>query len=95
MRWPLRTKGRCDCAINVTASDGRPLEPHCPCAACQHSRGYLHHLFKAGEMLGPILLTTHNLTYYQRLMREIREAIEAGEFAAYFQRKMAGWKVQP
>ena len=88
-RGPLRLRNQCH------RRDGRPLEPDCPCAACQHSRGYLHHLFKAGEMLGPILLTAHNLTYYQRLMREIREAIEAGEFAAYFRRKMALWQVQP
>ena len=53
----------------ASPATARPLEPDCPCAACRHSRGYLHHLFKAGEMLGPILLTIHNLTYYQRLMR--------------------------
>ena len=69
-----------------------PLEPDCPCAACRHSRGYLHHLFKAGEMLGPILLTIHNLTYYQRLMTEMRQAIEAGEFAGVLSTgRMAGW----
>ncbi len=62
------------------------------CAACQHSRGYLHHLFKAGEMLGPILLSIHNLTYYQRLMSEIRVAIEEGHFEEYSQRRMAGWE---
>ncbi len=84
---PLRLRNQCH------RRDDRPLEPQCPCCACRHSRGYLHHLFKAGEMLGPILLTMHNLTYYQRLMREIREAICAGEFQAYFLRKMAGWGV--
>ena len=48
--------------------DGRPLEEGCPCAACQRSRGYLRHLFMAHEMLGPILLSIHNVTYYQRLL---------------------------
>ena len=45
-----------------------PLEEGCPCPACRRSRGYLRHLFMAGEMLGPILLSIHNLTYYQRLL---------------------------
>jgi queuine tRNA-ribosyltransferase len=71
--------------------DPRPLEVDCPCAACRHSRGYLRHLFMAGEMLGPILLSIHNLTYYQRLMQAAREAIERGEFAAYRAKKLAGW----
>ena len=55
--------------------------PHCPCPACRHSRGYLRHLFQAGEMLGPILASIHNLTYYQRLLAEAREAIAADRFA--------------
>ncbi|MDH3235275.1 MAG: tRNA guanosine(34) transglycosylase Tgt [Alphaproteobacteria bacterium] len=64
------------------AEDGGPLDPECRCPACRgHSRAYLHHLFKADEMLGPILLTAHNLTYYQDLMRDIGDAIEAGTFA--------------
>ncbi|MCA9176825.1 MAG: tRNA guanosine(34) transglycosylase Tgt [Planctomycetales bacterium] len=71
--------------------DPRPLETDCPCMACRHSRGYLRHLFLAGEMLGPILLTAHNLTYYQRLMAEAREAIEANEFTAFRERRLAGW----
>src|SRR5690606_36992823 len=61
--------------------DPRPLDEGCPCLACRHSRGYLRHLFMTGEMLGPILLTIHNLTYYQRLMNEARQAIEENRFA--------------
>jgi queuine tRNA-ribosyltransferase len=61
-------------------SDNRPLDAECHCAACQRSLGYLRHLFTAGEMLGPILLSIHNLTYYQRLVREAREAIEDDRF---------------
>ncbi len=71
--------------------DRRPLEPGCPCPACQHSRGYLRHLFQAKEMLGPILLSIHNLTYYQRLMAEAREAISSDAFEDFRQAKMAGW----
>ena len=51
------------------ADDPRPLDPNCGCPACRsYSRAYLHHLIKAGEMLGPMLLTWHNLNYYQDLM---------------------------
>ncbi len=71
--------------------DRRPLEAGCPCPACQHSRGYLRHLFQANEMLGPILLSIHNLTYYQRLMAEAREAIVADSFSEFRRAKMAGW----
>ena len=72
-------------------SDPAPLEEECPCAACRRSRGYIRHLFMAGEMLGPILLTIHNLTYYQRLLAGARAAIVAGEYMAYYRAKMAGW----
>lgn len=75
----------------VHRHDTRPLEAHCPCAACRHSRGYLRHLFQAGEMLGPILLSIHNLTYYQRLMAEARAAIQANQFTALMERKKSGW----
>jgi queuine tRNA-ribosyltransferase len=62
--------------------DRDPLDPTCPCMACRHSRGYLRHLFQAGEMLGPMLVSMHNLTYYQRLMSQARTAIAEGRFAA-------------
>jgi queuine tRNA-ribosyltransferase len=59
------------------AHDDRPLDDRCGCPTCRnYGRGYLHHLFKAGEMLGPMLLTWHNLHYYQDLMAELRQAIE-------------------
>ncbi|MEO3429066.1 tRNA guanosine(34) transglycosylase Tgt [Pelagibius sp. CAU 1746] len=73
--------------------DARPLDPDCPCPTCSdYSRAYLHHLFKAKEMLGPILLTRHNLHYYQQIMAGLREAIEAGrleDFVADFERQAA------
>jgi queuine tRNA-ribosyltransferase len=59
------------------------------------SRSYLRHLFAAGEMLGPILTTSHNLAYYQRLMREIRDAIEADMFMELYNAKMRGWQQGP
>jgi len=64
------------------AGDPDPLDRACDCPACsKHSRAYLHHLFRASEMLGPMLLTWHNLTYYQTLMRNIRHAIKNGQFS--------------
>jgi queuine tRNA-ribosyltransferase len=71
--------------------DPRSLEEGCPCAACRHSRGYLRHLFMAREMLGPTLLSIHNLTYYQRLLADARAAIAADQFASFRAAKMRGW----
>ena len=71
-----------------------PLEAGCPCPACaRHSRAYLHHLFRTGEMLGPMLLTWHNLTYYARLMDGLREAILGGRLASHASSLRAGWMV--
>lgn len=59
--------------------DPRPLDESCDCPACQHySRAYLHHLVKANEILGSMLLTQHNLRYYGALMRDLRDAIASG-----------------
>jgi queuine tRNA-ribosyltransferase len=73
--------------------DARSLDQDCPCPTCaDYSRAYLHHLFKAKEMLGPILLSRHNLHYYQQIMTGLREAIEAGrleDFVADFERQAA------
>lgn len=66
------------------ARDPQPIDPGCDCAVCQqHSRAYLHHLFRCDEMLGPMLLTWHNLHYYQRLMKGARDAIDAGTWDDY------------
>lgn len=65
-------------------NDTRPLDESCDCYTCRHfSRAYLHHLFRVGEILGAQLNTIHNLRYYQTLMRELREAIVAGELAGH------------
>jgi queuine tRNA-ribosyltransferase len=81
------------------AEDPRPLDPEsrCPFSA-DYSRGYLHHLFKAGEMLGPILLTLHNLSYFQEVMAGLRGAIEAGtlaDFAVAFRAQQAEGDLPP
>jgi queuine tRNA-ribosyltransferase len=61
------------------------LDPECDCNTCKnYSRGYLHHLHKTGEMVGWMLLTTHNLTFYHRMMRNIRQNIVQGTFAEYY-----------
>jgi queuine tRNA-ribosyltransferase len=64
------------------ANDPRPLEADCPCVACRHGRGYIRHLFLAAEMLGPILASIHNLTFYQRLVAKLRQAVIDGRFEA-------------
>lgn len=76
----------------VHQRDPRPLEEDCPCPACRHSRGYLRHLFMADEMLGPMLLSAHNLTYYQRLMAQAREAIQADRFAEFHEQRKRNWQ---
>lgn len=64
--------------------DPRPLDENCGCPACRnYSRAYLHHVFRAQEMISGMLLTWHNLHYYQELMQNMRDAIAAGTFAAF------------
>ncbi len=64
--------------------DSAPLESGCSCYTCRHfSRAYLHHLFLAEEMLGPTLLSLHNVAFYCRLMAQVRQAIEEGRFAEW------------
>ncbi|GAA0863341.1 tRNA guanosine(34) transglycosylase Tgt [Sphingopyxis soli] len=66
------------------AEDMGPLDPSCDCPVCTSwSRAYLHHLVRAGEMLGAMLMTQHNLHFYQALMQRMRDAIAAGSFAAF------------
>ena len=66
------------------ADDPRPLDEACTCPACsKYSRAYLHHVFRAGEMISGMLLTWHNLHYYQEIMQGMRDAIAAGTFAAW------------
>jgi queuine tRNA-ribosyltransferase len=65
-------------------TDERPIDETCTCHTCAHfSRAYLHHLDRCGEMLGPMLASIHNLHYYLNLMREVRQALDEGRFAAF------------
>jgi queuine tRNA-ribosyltransferase len=74
------------------AEDPRPLDPDCACPACaRHSRAYIHHLVKAEEMLGPMLMTWHNIHYYQQLTGRIRAAILESRLDAEAAALEAGW----
>jgi queuine tRNA-ribosyltransferase len=72
--------------------DPAPVMSDCRCYCCAHySRAYLHHLFQAGEMLGPTLLSLHNLAYYLGLMAETRRQIAAGTFGPFRDRMLGRW----
>ncbi len=80
--------------VRLTRTEHRlsdaPLDPACTCATCQrHGRGYLHHLFKCKEPLGPRLLAIHNLHHYLELMRAARSAIEAGRYGPFMRETLA------
>ncbi len=86
-------------AINIRnarhLSDPRPIDETCSCIACRnHSRAYIHHLFRASEMLGPMLLTIHNTHHYQDLMRSMRKAIREKRFddftASFYEEQARG-----
>ena len=87
-----------DGALNIKNErfklDERPVDPHCGCPVCRNfSRAYLRHLFVAGEMLAMRLSVMHNLYFYNELMRRIRDALDAGQFAAFreeYSRRLAG-----
>lgn len=71
--------------------DARPIEEGCGCPACQsYSRAYIRHLLKAKEMLGMRLCVLHNLYFYNTMMEEIRQAIEAGDYQRYKKKKLEG-----
>jgi queuine tRNA-ribosyltransferase len=79
--------------------DHRPIDEHCACPACRHhSRAYLHHLIRVEEILGAMLLTWHNLQYYQDIMRGLRGAIESGSldsWAAAFEEEQGRGDIPP
>lgn len=75
------------------ADDHMPLDAMCDCPTCRHyTRGYLHHLFRSGEILSSILLTKHNIWFYQNLMRQIRSAIETGMFETFHDQFISRWR---
>ncbi|PRY26383.1 tRNA-guanine transglycosylase [Aliiruegeria haliotis] len=79
--------------------DPRPIDEHCNCPACaNYSRAYLHHVFRAQEIISSMLLTWHNLHYYQEIMQGMRDAIAAGRFAAWeadFHAERAAGDIEP
>lgn len=79
--------------------DPRPLDEHCACPACrQYSRAYLHHLIRSEEILGPMLLTWHNIQFYQDVMKGLRQAIGEGrvqDFARDFLATEALGDIEP
>jgi len=79
--------------------DSRPLEEGCSCPACRnYSRAYLHHVIKSDEIIGSMLLTWHNLTYYQRLMQGLRDAISGGvleQFVSHFHAEREQGDIDP
>ncbi|GAA4018244.1 tRNA guanosine(34) transglycosylase Tgt [Sphingomonas swuensis] len=75
------------------AEDQQPLETGCPCPACAtYSRAYLHHLVRSGEILGAMLMTEHNLWFYQRMMQGLRDAIAGGRLAAHASALLARYR---
>ncbi|MBR4776421.1 MAG: tRNA guanosine(34) transglycosylase Tgt [Lachnospiraceae bacterium] len=73
-------------------TDDRPIDEKCSCPVCRnHSRAYIRHLLKAGEMLGMRFMVTHNLFFYNNMMAEIRSAIEEGRYAQYKKEKLEGF----
>jgi queuine tRNA-ribosyltransferase len=72
--------------------DSSPIDEGCQCPTCKHySRAYIRHLFKAKEMLAMRLCVLHNLYFYNKLMQEIRDAIDGDYFEEYKNRKLAEW----
>jgi queuine tRNA-ribosyltransferase len=85
---PVRLRNACH------KRDSAPLESGCQCYTCRHfSRAYLHHLFLAEEMLGPTLLSLHNVAYYCRLMADVRQAIRAQHFADFCAARLARYAI--
>jgi queuine tRNA-ribosyltransferase len=75
------------------AEDKDPIEPGCPCPACaSFERAYVHHLVKSGEILGAMLMTQHNLWFYQRLMQALREAIAEQRFESFVRGFLARYR---
>ena len=84
-RWRL------DLTKGAYRTSREPIDSGCPCPACrEHTRGYLHYLIRANELTAKRLITLHNLTFMAELMRAMREAIAAGEFAAFAARTLRG-----
>jgi queuine tRNA-ribosyltransferase len=86
------SEGRFSVRTAVNSSDLSPIEEGCGCYACRnHTRSYIRHLFNTDEILGLKLVSLHNIYFYQRLMRGIRQAIKEGKFTEYKNERMEKW----
>jgi len=91
--FAFRASGPLRMRNSVHADCDKPVDPDCDCYCCRHyTRAALRHFFKYGEMLGPILLTIHNLSFYQKLMARIRQTIAANEFAAWAETELPRYR---
>jgi queuine tRNA-ribosyltransferase len=89
----LTRDGRLVVKNNAYARDDLPLDVDCGCPTCsRHSRGYIRHLFAAGEILGPMLVSTHNIFLYQDLMQGIRDALSRDAFKSFADAWLARWR---
>ena len=84
---PLKMRNACH------RDDPSPIQSGMNYPHSDLSRAYIRHLFMAGEMLGPTLLSQHNLAYYHRLMAQARESIEADCFIDFYNQRMSGWSL--
>ncbi len=86
--------GTCNMKNAKHKNDPNPIDPECQCPACKnYSRAYIHHLIRAGEILGAMLLTWHNIHYYQDLMRTIRTAIETNTLTQTAKTLQIQWRI--
>jgi queuine tRNA-ribosyltransferase len=86
------SRGKVKLRNAVHRSDESPLDVECACTTCtRFTRAYLRHLFIAEEMLGPILVSLHNVAYYQQLMRDLRSAILRGRASEFRSERLAAW----
>jgi queuine tRNA-ribosyltransferase len=89
------SRWRLDLAKGAHRTSTEPIDERCPCPACrEHTRGYLHYLIRAGELTAKRLITLHNMTFMERLMRGMRESIAAGTFAEHAERVLGGQPVR-
>ncbi len=85
------SRGRLNIKNARWAADRRPLDEACGCAVCRrHTRAYIRHLYAAGEMLGAVLLSHHNLAFFLDTMRRVRQAIRSGEFTRFRREFLVG-----
>ena len=91
--FAFRAEGPLRLRNSAHADSETPLDPDCDCYCCRtYTRAALRHFFQANEMLGPILVTLHNLTFFQRLMARMRSLIEADAFAAWARRELPRYR---